>query len=281
MKRTAVPLTLIVSLLITAIAGAQLILLAKGNIMIGIVKPAINVVTPANTTYSTNALSLRVKFITITTGLFDGGPRYENTRSFTYTLDEQEPENIPITKFNVGQNPGADVFFEGEDVLKGLAEGLHNLTVRVVFKYSSFNPSDPSLFYAESESIVCFRIDTVPQNISILTPENTSYTFGVPLQAFIDEPASWVGYSLDGQENVTINGNTTLPGLVSGLHNITVYAADAFGNIDASKTILFSVADPFPVAPVAIAIVVITAVAAGLLLYLRRRKRQVRVVEVG
>jgi hypothetical protein len=58
------------------------------------------------------------------------------------------------------------------------------------------------------------------------------------------------------------------------LHNITVYARDEFENIGASETISFTVAEPFPAAPVAVAsVATVVLVGAGLLLYFRKRKR--------
>ncbi len=272
MTKAAVAVTLISALLFSAMAAAQLSPSAEANIMIGIVKPSISIASPTNTTYSANALSLRARFETIATGLYDGGPRYEQTRLFTYAVDGRNQNNITIIKFDVGDNPGASVFFEGVAFLEDLTEGPHNLTVRVVFNYSSYIPSDPSLFYAESASTVCFRIDTVPQNISILSPENTSYMFGVPLQFSADEPPSWIGYSLDGQENVTIAGNMTLHEVSAGQHTLTLYANDAAGNPKASETITFSVADPLPMGVVAFSVAVLAG--AGSPIYFGRRKRQ-------
>ncbi len=53
--------------------------------------------------------------------------------------------------------------------------------------------------------------DTTPPSISILSPENKSYTVkDVPLTFTVNETASWIGYSLDGQANETITGNVTL-----------------------------------------------------------------------
>jgi len=49
---------------------------------------------------------------------------------------------------------------------------------------------------------------------------------------------------LDGQENVTIAGNTTLVGLSSGVHNVTVYACDDAGNVGSLETLTFTVAKP-------------------------------------
>ena len=51
----------------------------------------------------------------------------------------------------------------------------------------------------------------------------------------------WQGYSLDGQENITIVGNTTLPMLSNGLHSIQVFGNDLIGNNYQSNLIYFTV----------------------------------------
>jgi len=80
-------------------------------------------------------------------------------------------------------------------------------------------------------------IDTTPPTISILSPQNTTYsTTDVPLTFTVDETANWMGYSLDGQANVTITGNTTLTGLSNGPHHLKVYANDTYGNIGSDYT---------------------------------------------
>ncbi|MGB9135106.1 MAG: hypothetical protein WCC63_05940 [Candidatus Bathyarchaeia archaeon] len=81
-----------------------------------------------------------------------------------------------------------------------------------------------------------------PLVISILTPENRSYlTDGVPLVFTVNRPASWMGYSLDGQANTTITGNSTLPTLPDGPHYVVVYANDTAGNMGASNEVHFTV----------------------------------------
>jgi hypothetical protein len=94
----------------------------------------------------------------------------------------------------------------------------------------------------------------------------------------VNKPVSWLGYSLDGEETVTITGNTTLSGLSSGLHNITVYARDEFENTGASETISFRVAEePFPAVPVAAAsAAIVGVVGVGLLVYFKKRKHQTK-----
>jgi hypothetical protein len=46
--------------------------------------------------------------------------------------------------------------------------------------------------------------DITPPLIAVISPENTSYLGSVPLTITINEPVSWIGYSLDGKANVTL-----------------------------------------------------------------------------
>jgi hypothetical protein len=96
-----------------------------------------------------------------------------------------------------------------------------------------------------------------------------------------DKSVNWTGYSLDGQPNVMITSNSpitnvTIANLTSGMHNITVYANDSYGNIAVSQTINFAVEKPqlFPTALVAaVSVAAVAVVCVGLILYLRKRKR--------
>jgi len=85
-------------------------------------------------------------------------------------------------------------------------------------------------------------VDTTPPTLSIACPENKTYSVtDVPLTFTLSESTSWIGYSLDGQMNETINGNTTLVSLSEGVHTIAVYANDTAGNMGASGTVYFTV----------------------------------------
>jgi hypothetical protein len=91
----------------------------------------------------------------------------------------------------------------------------------------------------------------------------------------VNETASKITYCLDGQENVTISGNVTLTELVNGDHTVTVYATDPAGNLGASETIHFTMAEPepFPVAPVAAtSMASVAVVGVALLVYFKKRK---------
>jgi len=83
---------------------------------------------------------------------------------------------------------------------------------------------------------------TIPPTISILSPRNTTYTTSsVPLNFTVNVLTSWIGYSLDGQANVTVSGNTTLTGLSGGIHSVTVCANDTSGNMGSSDQVCFTI----------------------------------------
>jgi parallel beta-helix repeat protein len=116
--------------------------------------------------------------------------------------------------------------------------------------------------------VVIQGTDNTPPTISILSPENKTYPINnVPLTFTVNEPTSLIGYSLDGQMNVTIGGNTTIAGLSEGVHTITVYANDTAGNIGSSE-----IAEPLQPWIVAI-IVIIAVVGAALLVYFAKVKK--------
>jgi hypothetical protein len=116
--------------------------------------------------------------------------------------------------------------------------------------------------------------------VAVVSPEGKSYNVtSVPLTFVLNRKASWMGYSLDGQMNVTITENTTLNGLSNGLHNLTVYARDTFGNVGISETIHFTVTQPAhssgPFLTLVIAASAITAIGAvaAILIYFRKIKK--------
>ncbi len=123
-----------------------------------------------------------------------------------------------------------------------------------------------------------FYAPKVPPKIAIMSPVNQQFNeSSVPLLFTVDKPVSWMGYSLDGGETVTIGGNTTLEGLANGFHNVTVYAKDTFGNTGASETVSFTlkVPEPFPTTVAAVAGISAVVVAGAVLaIHLKKRKKK-------
>jgi hypothetical protein len=133
-----------------------------------------------------------------------------------------------------------------------------------------------SISYDTSSDIVYFTVDTTPPAIVVMPVENKTYGMSdIPLNFTLNEPTSQVTYSLDGQENVTLAGNTTLTNLPYGEHNVTVYASDLAGNVGNSETIAFTIAkpEPFPTTLFIAGVVSVPVVGIGLLVYFKKRKK--------
>jgi hypothetical protein len=137
-----------------------------------------------------------------------------------------------------------------------------------------FNPQE--VYTALNEEYTPVDYGTVPPEIFVLSPENSmSYNSRiVSLNFTVNKPTDWLGYSLDRQEYVTISGNTTISNLPSGLHNVTVYANDAYGNVGTSETVAFTIDQSTSLTTTVAAVTTITAVAGVTvgLAYLKKRK---------
>ncbi|UCD96662.1 MAG: hypothetical protein JSV35_01010, partial [Candidatus Bathyarchaeota archaeon] len=98
--------------------------------------------------------------------------------------------------------------------------------------------------YVEKHGSTDVTITDLPPDVSITSPENTTYSNSVvPLIFTVTKPIHWSGYSLDGGANVTISSNISLVGLVDGPHSLTVYANDSAGHMGASEAVYFTVID--------------------------------------
>ena len=182
-----------------------------------------------------------------------------------------EYNSLLLYSYDAVLSQSGDTYY-GSAVLTELLEGAHNLTVWVRAEQNYLSTDIP--FWAAFSKTINFTVDTVAPSVLVLSPESNVYkTSSVPLNFTVNEPFSKVTYSLDGQENVTVSGNTTLTGLPNGDHNVTVYATDKAGNVDASQTISFSVEIPFPTTLVAVASAVsVSVVGLGFLFYFKRSR---------
>jgi N-acetylneuraminic acid mutarotase len=170
--------------------------------------------------------------------------------------------NRPTTWMGYSLDGLANVTVTGDAELSDLSEGEHRITVYANDTFGNM----------VSSSNVTFSVDTFPPWIVVLSPENRTYGESDIQSAFtVDEPVEWIGYSLDGQDNVTITGNVTLAVLSDGSHNITFYAVDLVGHTGASRTVYFEIS-PFPTVMVAAVAVTITIIFAASYLLLKRRK---------
>jgi parallel beta-helix repeat protein len=198
-----------------------------------ITPPAIVIISPENKSYPVNNVSLTFAV-------------NETVFRMAYSLDGQS--NVAIIE---------------NATLTELPERPHSIIVYASDSFGNTGASNTTLF----------TIDLSPPSISILSPENKTYdTTDIPLTFAMNEPASLMAYSLDGQTNVTIAGNVTLAVLPEGSHSVVVYANDTAGNAGTSEIIYFNI-EPFPITLIVAVIVIIVIVGAALIVYFTKAKK--------
>lgn len=173
---------------------------------------------------------------------------YQNI-SVTYSIDNGEWKTALFNALT-GSNKVASLanggywyeeFCNYSAVVEGLCEGVHFINVSV-------SPSQTRCFdFYSPENAPVLYFTVHGQDVfscRITSPSIPSLSFSrseVPLAYMLNAEASWVGYSLDGGANVTINGETTMSVLTNGRHNVIVYANDTSGAMTRSSTVYFSV----------------------------------------
>ncbi|HEX9262092.1 MAG TPA: hypothetical protein VF893_06140 [Candidatus Bathyarchaeia archaeon] len=286
MRRTAA--VFLMTFLVAAAAGTLLVRLGKANpysqaqykgTIAPPSRPTITISSPENNT------SHKTTNLTIILNVTIAKTTVENYDEFIsrvyYTADWQQNETYIYKYYNPDPShilPKISEFSHSLNLTE-IPEGKHNLTFHAVergYYYASF--FEYYGFSANVSSQLSFTVDTISPNVTIMPMNETLGADNVPLHYAVDESAARIAYSLDGQENMTVFGNFTLPALSFGEHNVTVYAWDAAGNVEASETSSFTVTEPesFPTVPVlaASAISIAAVTAAGLVLTRRKRRRE-------
>jgi hypothetical protein len=256
-KKTLLTAAFISVFLLSAVAGTLFVRVGKANPYLrlsvqegevpppdGTIPPTVSIFSPKNdTVYASSNFSL-VFNVTIAKSYL-----VSPDISKIYYRPSWQPSNTqvnPKTANNYSIN------------ITGVPEGTHSLTVyavqngrvytREVVDQNSFTKYHYySSFEITGSSRIKFTIDITPPKVSILSIQNKTYnTPDFPLDIAVNDSVSKLTYVLDGQDNVTIPGNTTLNGLSAGEHNVTVYATDSTGLFGVSEIICFSVEIPFP-----------------------------------
>jgi hypothetical protein len=186
-------------------------------------------------------------------------------------------DNVTVYKQNT-QNPEFPTFWSYNETFWDLPDGEYSVVITARGGGGYAEGLTAYSFDMTTISVVNFTIATPPV-VSILSPLNETYgSSEVILNLAVDKSFSKITYVLDCQGNMTIDGNATLTGLSDGLHNVTVYAWDDAGNIGSSETVFFivDVAASFPAMSVsAVSVASAATVGVGLLLYWKKRRREV------
>lgn len=260
MKRAKLDRVLVVAISILA-AGTFLVNLASANF----VPIGIGVESPKETAYATHEVPLT--FSAFVYAYYYSWFRINYTiTSVCYSIDGKANVTIPTS---IAKDGEGNQIISAQVALSGLSEGAHKVMV--------YATAQMGTVYSFQKNFV---VDTAQPEVSILSIENRVYdTPDVALNFTTSENCAQIKYSLDGQENMTIAENMTLTGLAVGVHNVTVYAWDAAGNIGSSETAVFTVAEPEP-EPFPFVLVAATSTAAvavaclGILYYFRKHNKR-------
>ena len=256
----------------------------------------VTVYSPLNNTYDSRYLTLNLTLYSA-----GGMGSIDPQISMTYSVDGEFNGSVPLEV----SNPGLHVVTNAAGFvnLPELPVGSHCLTIYLYgHNQKSLNPK-----YLSYVDTVYFSIsadasdvpppgwvapevtprDSTPPRVALLSPtRNESFeaanltSLEVSLNFTVDEEASRLSFSLDGQPNATIAGNFTFRGLSAGLHNVTVYAWDSSGNVGASETVGFAIAvaqepetqsEPSLLLPVAASAISISVAAVAGWVYVKRR----------
>jgi hypothetical protein len=200
------------------------------------------------------------------------------TAVMAYSIDGLENYTLPI---EITPYFYVMVKISGSVVLPLLSAGDHSITVYAnwAVKWADSAPNVPHIEVELAQVTLNFTVKAPV--ITVFSPENASYSSrDLSVNFTVDEPVSWVGYSLDNQGNVTFAENSTLTGLSYGNHTLIVYANDTAGVMGASQTVNFAVqasSEPFSllifIVVTAVLVVVIAAVGVAVFRWRRRASK--------
>jgi hypothetical protein len=206
----------------------------------------INITSPSNRTYTPQSLTLNLTV----RSFFDSS---KANITIVYSLDGKtnttiitESAFVPIEAETTDANGTITkgISIQSYYLITGLAslpempEGPHNITVYAKYQL----PGSYHNVGLDNRTVYFTVNDGYPPMVSNLSLENKTYSQkDLPLNFTTDQSTSWIGCSLDGKENVTIAGNTTIASLSNGPHTITVYTNDTVGNMGTSQTVNFDI----------------------------------------
>jgi N-acetylneuraminic acid mutarotase len=207
--------------------------------------------------------------------LWQGAPQYSNRVYDPKMASWAIAKDIPSERFHFGIAVVNDTLY---------VIGGNTYTIPGYYAPVALNEQYIPIGYGTADPSYVSPTEINPPKINVTSPINLTYNqSSVPIVFKADKAVNWTSYSLDGQQNVTFSGNTNLTDISNGVHNITIYAQDTFGNIGSSQTTSFTIAKPeaesFPVVPVAVvSVVAVALVAAGLLVYHKKHRHSLNAV---
>jgi hypothetical protein len=145
-------------------------------------------------------------------------PTYTFTSNINYYLDNQQLSHETTSQGQIL-----------ERIFKINSVGEHTIKVEVTSQGTYWKNNGGVMKECNdpvyNNAIKTFTVTSSSPTISILSPENGNVYEGnkISLNITIDRTYSKAAYQLDNFDNATIMGNTTLPSMQLGAHNLTVY----------------------------------------------------------
>jgi hypothetical protein len=266
MNRTALALSLVLAMLVSAVAatGSAEVAPTTSPVWVEVARGSGGIAhdrPPENGTdlFSVSHLEWRVRWSVVPV---DSGLPVVDGSDFRFFV---RPEFDLFV--NVGEVSGK-VFSEAETGTMVIQNSL-NRTFYIEAHIAGYT----SYELIVEENVNSPLLDMVPPTIVVFSPENKTYVPGnITLTFTVDKPTSLLWYKIDNYGKAIILRNYSIPGLPKGTHNITVYARDEVGNIQASEMIYFTIEEPFTT-PLIVAAVIMGILNLGLLTYyLKKRK---------
>jgi hypothetical protein len=256
MKRIAVSLSLILTLLLLVSAGAQFVNFAKANPISIPRVPAIQISYPLTSTGG--YVNSTVEFV-ISVNMFIESP---TLNSISYSLDGEASLNLEDLKVTNFYDYGPDKIdfktYKANIILKDLSEGNHTLVAYANDMSDSTNFTVNSYYHVTA--------------LNVLSPNTLIYSTIVPLTfTFNGDIGNAHYYLYNGHELVserTLSGNLTLDNLSDGSYDLYLFVTTEYGQ-DSKIVHFFVIGNPLFVG---IIILSVFSIAIGSLIYFKKHK---------
>jgi len=172
---------------------------------------------------------------------------YDSDLASSYTLVVHTiPQGVTFTTGGIScVGPWSETYNEATSVTLTMPESYSNEEKTYAWsRWNNGNTDRTRTVNVNAYTVLTamFILEYVAPEILVLSPENKTYlTADVPLEYTVNRDDYAATYRLDGQENVTLAGNTTLSGLADGVHELTVITDFTDSDASESVTVWFTV----------------------------------------
>ena len=240
---------------------------------------ALKIISPSNTTYNSNSLLLNVTIHRqFKPTEYDSKIMYSLNGETNVTVKSTATFFDMTTPDSIWSALASYTLITSTVALPKLSEGYYILSVFGVYERAKGISTKYPAIMQDTKTVYFTINDGVPPSITNMGIENRTYNQNsLPLNFTVDDQICWVGYSLDGEANVTLAGNTTINALSYGSHALVVFVNDTVGNMGTTENINFTITNPetFPMGLVSVLIAAVVVVVAGFLVSHMRKAKTV------